>query len=120
MRDDGEVKKAVSCNELAKQIGQFLRQFEADPQINCYKDVARKGSRSYFCAGAWASGKWVYVRYVSYQGDNHLTKSQAEQYLRWLQAGNVGYHWKAIACPRCEAPTEHTHSSMCIERLITK
>ena len=34
------------------------------------------------------------MTYVSYQGEASLKKAEAEAYLAWLDAGNVGRHYE--------------------------
>lgn len=93
--------------EIATCIRVRLRYFENDPQINpprYFTDGPYKGEscgKAYYKAGAWASGRFVYVSYVNYQGYAHLTKAEAVRYLEWLDAGNVGRHYEALA-PRRE------------------
>ena len=59
-------------------------------------EVHLKGFESYSGARAWAGGRWVYVAYSSYLFDSHLSKADAERYLDWLNAGNIGRHWQAL------------------------
>lgn len=47
-------------------------------------------------SGASASGRYVYVQYISYQVSTALSKADALVYLEWLDAGNVGRHYKAL------------------------
>ena len=60
--------------QIAERIKEHLKRANEDP------DNKLHGARAY------ASGRWVYVIYVSYQGRSHLTKTDAEAYLRWLDA----------------------------------
>lgn len=80
--------------DIAARIDAHLRRFEADKVINTLH-VESKTHRFYH-AGAWANAGWVNVRYVSYQGVTSLKKADAEKYLAWLDAGNVGRHWEAL------------------------
>jgi len=84
--------RGPTLQEIADRIREHLQRFENDPAINT--PVTEGGStRRYYNAYAYPSGRYVTVRYVSYQGDNHLTKDQAIAYLAWLDAGNVGKHF---------------------------
>ena len=66
--------------EIAARINAHLKRFEP-----------------YYGARAWAGGRWVYVAYTSsLEFDSHLSKADAERYLDWLDAGNVGRHWEAL------------------------
>jgi len=56
-----------------------------------------QGLRPYYGAGAWYSGgSKLGVRYISYQSQTFLTRSEAEAYLAWLDAGNVGRHYRSL------------------------
>lgn len=95
----------MKLDEIAKRISTHLKRFEADKDgINATRvQTNYRGQESrlppYFLAGAGASGRYVYVTYVNYQGESHLTKAQALRYLAWLDAGNVGKHWDALRQP---------------------
>ena len=87
----------MTMKELAAGIAAHLKRFEADPVINA--KVEGRGSRLAPFYGAGASywrGRYLHVQYVSYQGASHLSKSEAEVYLAWLDAGNVGRHHEAL------------------------
>lgn len=85
----------MTLKEIATRIDAHLKRFEQDKEINRYKDSrSLDGLHPYWRAGAWVGGRYVRVCYISYQGTSALTKQQAEQYLAWLDAGNVGSHWK--------------------------
>ena len=87
----------MTMKEIASRINAHLKRFEADPKINAAKSCGGSASRlhPYWHAGSCAYGRFVYVTYVSYQGQSNLTKTQAENYLAWLDAGNVGTHYGA-------------------------
>lgn len=96
--------KPVPLREIADRIDAHLRRFERDPSINktptftSYKDGKQhQGVKPYYCAGAHvpARSARVHVRYVSFQGVSLLPRAEAEQYLAWLDAGNVGTHYTA-------------------------
>ena len=80
--------------ELAAGIDAHLKRFEADPVINAPSSEYR--TRPYYYAYCSSAGGRVYVQYVTYQGSSHLSKAQAEAYLAWLDAGNVGRHYEAL------------------------
>ena len=80
--------------EIANRIHAHLRRFEADPKINVSESGKPTGARKYFCTNAYSAGGRVFVIYVTYQGRNSLTKAQALAYLAWLDAGNVGKHYR--------------------------
>ena len=76
--------------DIAYRINAHLKRFEADPKINRRDD----GGVRYWVPYSWHAGSYVGVRYVNYQGDYFLTKAEALRYLAWLNAGNVGTHYK--------------------------
>jgi hypothetical protein len=80
--------------DIAKKIRAHLQRFEADPIINAENKPG--GLTPYFHANAWDAGRYVAVRYVSFQGTTHLSKADAERYLAWLDAGNVGKHYEVL------------------------
>ena len=79
-------------SDIATDIRVHLERFESDPSIN--KRDPHKLSR-FYNVNAYVGGRFVYVRYVSFQGQSHLTRAEAEKYLAWLDAGNVGKHQEA-------------------------
>jgi hypothetical protein len=82
----------VTAKKIAQKIDAHLRRFERTPSINvCSKE---HGTSEYYWAGASASGRWINIIYVGYQGSDSLTKDEALEYLKWLDAGNVGKHWE--------------------------
>mgnify|MGYP001558225105 CR=1 FL=1 len=83
----------MRTTEIAQRIHAHLTRFKADPVIN----APRNGVKPYYLAGATAAGGWVQVCYVNYQGYRALRKADAERYLAWLDAGNVGSHYKAFS-----------------------
>ncbi len=88
------------AKEIAPRIDAHLKRFERDRKINAerfyesYATGKRESSgHPYYSAGAWASGRWVSVVYISYQGHTNLTRDDASRYLDWLDVGNVGTHF---------------------------
>lgn len=88
----------MKLKEIASRIGAHLKRFEASPTINKPPPPVRGHQQlhPYYMAGAYASGARVFVRYVSYQHTSSLTKKDAETYLAWLDAGNIGTHHAAL------------------------
>jgi hypothetical protein len=91
----------MKVKEVAPLINAHLKRIEADPKLNpeTFYKSARTGKREsagrqFYSAGAYASGGWVRIKYVIYQGATNLRAPEAERYLVWLDAGNVGTHWK--------------------------
>lgn len=82
----------ISNTEISRRIAEHLKRFAADPAI-AHND---KGLTRYWNAGSSASGRWVYVRYIAYQGSSNLSRDEAMRYLEWLDAGNVGRHYAAL------------------------
>ena len=86
----------MKLKEIAERIDAYLKKFEADKTIN----APGKGSMAispYYCAGAWVSGSYVSVCYVSFQHTSNLRKADAIKYLERLDAGNVGKHYTALS-----------------------
>lgn len=71
-----------TLSEIADRIDEYL---------NAKK---RRKSRSQLVSvSAWSSGRWVYIQYERYKAISHLSRTEAEKYLAWLDAGNVGKHF---------------------------
>jgi hypothetical protein len=90
--------KTERARELGARINAYLKSFEASLKIN-----QARGDRTikpYYLAGAGGDRHRVFVRYVSFQGMHHLSVEDAERYLAWLDAGNVGKHHAASQGPR--------------------
>lgn len=93
--------------EVAEKINEHLRRFERDPQINIRRKYDREtrawvvvepkdpsGLGLYFNAGAYPTGNGrVGVVYICYQGASTLPLAEAEVYLAWLDAGEIGRHY---------------------------
>ena len=84
----------MKLHEIAARIAAHLKRFEADPKIAKSQNI--EGPRLDFYCGPTAQpgGTRVFVTYVSYQGEASLKKAEAEAYLAWLDAGNVGRHYE--------------------------
>ena len=80
--------KPPTLTEIGRRIDAYLKRFEADPVIN--KRDRKYMTQPFYMAGAGRSGNRVWTLYVSYQGVSYLTRAEAESYLAWLDAGNVG------------------------------
>jgi hypothetical protein len=97
--------KSPTLTEIASRISAHLQRFERDAVINAerfYSDQHGKRvpmGRAYYSAGASRAGSRVRVRYIAYQGGRTLTRSEAERYLAWLDAGNIGRHYEALREP---------------------
>lgn len=83
----------MKLSEIASRIDIHLRRFERDPNINVRPKHKEYRTLPYYGARAFYSGSRVFVCYVSYQGDTSLTKAEAQRYLAWLDAGNIGKHF---------------------------
>lgn len=68
----------MSLQELATEITTFLYKFE------------KEQGKNYYHANAFASKTHLNLVYVSYQGATRYKKAEAQHYLQWLRAGNVG------------------------------
>jgi hypothetical protein len=90
---------------LGKKIDAHLRRIEGDLALNPPKrfDATSKawvldpaGMRAYYGARARGDRYRVWVIYVSFQGGSYMSIEDAETYLAWLDAGNVGRHFEAL------------------------
>jgi hypothetical protein len=84
----------MTLQEIADRIDAHLRRFESDPKINVVDPTYK--TKRYYCVGARRAGSYVSVCYVSYQGSRNITKADAEKYLAWLDACNVGPHYESL------------------------
>ena len=83
----------MTLTEIGKRINAYLKQFENNPNINIMNSY---DMRPYYNACACRVGRYVSVKYVSFQQGHTLTREEAERYLKWLEAGNVGTHHEAL------------------------
>lgn len=97
--------KTVVAAALAQQIDAHLKRIEGDPALNPGRRFDKdrrewvldpKGVRSYYGAGARGKRHRIWVTYVTYQGGSYMSIEDAEAYLAWLVAGNVGHHFAAL------------------------
>ena len=87
--------KKPTLDDIASRINTYLKKFESDKKINKKgKTVGGMKLSRYWQAFAVRSGRFVSVTYIAYQGPSHLTRQEAEKYLAWLDAGNVGTHYQ--------------------------
>lgn len=90
----------MTVTEIAQAIHRHLSRFAADPKIASSKWTDTKGVEReislYWHPNCSRGGACVMVRYVSYQFTSSLTKAEAEKYLAWLDAGNIGRHYEAL------------------------
>jgi hypothetical protein len=83
----------LKLSEIADRIDAHLKRFEASGAINKSVRRNRVDTRPYCDACAYSIGRYVFVRYVSYQGATSMKRDEAEKYLAWLDSGNVGKHY---------------------------
>lgn len=86
--------KPLTLTELATRIRAHLNRFETDKAINA-TDL-KSGTQPYYHANAYRAGRYLGVKYISYQGTLMLDRPTANRYLAWLDAGNVGRHQKML------------------------
>jgi|694.fasta_scaffold00460_36 hypothetical protein len=96
----------MKLQEIADKIKDHLKRFESDKTINAAKDG--RSISPYYNAWATRSGRYVRVTYVSFQGSSSLSKAEAEAYLEWLNAGNIGKHYKALSFNERIKSTQHS------------
>ena len=97
--------KTEIATVLAQKINAHLRRIENDKVLNPGRrfDKDHKtwvpdemGTRSFYGARAMGDRHRVWIIYVTYQGGNYVPIADAETYLAWLDAGNVGRHFEAL------------------------
>ena len=81
----------MKLDEIANRIAAHLARFEKDKTIN---KPFGTGVKPYYFSHAYRGGRYVRVIYVTYHEADSLTREEALAYLAWLDAGNVGKHWK--------------------------
>lgn len=90
----------MTLTEIASRIQAHLNRFENDPTIASKEWTDSKGEvrqlTLFWETRAYRGGSRCVVRYVGYQHASSLTKDEAERYLDWLNAGNVGRHHEAL------------------------
>ena len=82
----------MNSSEIVAAIDAHLKRFEADQKTRVRAD----GRTRFYQAGCWQAGSWIKILYIGYQGATSLRKADAEKYLGWLNAGNVGRHYEAL------------------------
>jgi hypothetical protein len=92
--------EAQPLREIAEALRAHLERMEGNPSIN----TVMHGAKRFYYASAWVAGRYVGVRYISYQGNSNLTRADAECYLAWLDGGGEGRHYEALR----ERPTVKT------------
>ncbi len=81
--------------ELAERIDAHLKRFEHDPEINKASSGRMMNITPYFHAHASrAYGPTVSITYISFQGTSKLKPEEAQAYLKWLDDGNIGTHYR--------------------------
>jgi len=80
----------MKLREIAGRIDRHLMRFASDKELSKYES----GKTQFWNPGAIASGRYVMVSYVSYQGHSSLSKQEAIDYLSWLDSGKVGRHFE--------------------------
>jgi hypothetical protein len=86
------VAKKPTLTSIAEQISKHLQRFEGDPATNPISQEYK--TTPYYMARAWRGGAYVQIRYISYQCVTSIKRAEAEEYLDWLDAGNVGKHFE--------------------------
>jgi hypothetical protein len=76
--------KKLTCEQIANRIYKILKELETkklDKKFNLYE------------VNVWSGSGVVHIRYVDYWNYDTLTKVEALEYLKWLEAGNIGNHY---------------------------
>ena len=97
--------KTEIAASIAQKINAHLQRIEHDKALNPGErfDKDQKtwvpdemGVRSYYGARSRGDRHRVWIIYVTYQGGSYVSIEDAEKYLAWLDAGNVGRHFEAL------------------------
>lgn len=78
--------KKTTLSEIADRIDEYLNRFERSGD-------AKNDGILLVETSSWASGRWVYIQYSRYKAIVYLSRTEAQKYLAWLDAGNVGKHF---------------------------
>ena len=87
----------MTLTEISNRIDAHLKRFEADPIINAFRFTNGVMLPPYYDARAFKGGRYCMVQYLGFHAQSALTKGEAEQYLWWLDDGNVGHHRESLA-----------------------
>jgi hypothetical protein len=83
--------KAIKLGDIAARIRAHLQRMETDPALNKQDDKYK--TQPFYCANAYAAGRYVGVVYVSYQGATNLSKADALAFLSLLDSGQNVKHY---------------------------
>lgn len=81
----------IKLAEISDRINLHLQRLEEDPVINIRQNAT--GLLPYYKAHSVAVGRYVRIRYVSYQAASNLSKQDALRYLEALDAGSTEKHY---------------------------
>ena len=95
--------------DLAKSIAAHLARFEKDPAISHAPD--RKDAR-FWSTGCVVRGRFIAVTYVGYQSAILINKNEAATYLKMLDSGFVGNHFKGFRELRATQIQDQVKSDM--------
>ncbi len=87
--------QAEELKEIADHIHRHLKRFENSTKINATNPI--HNVKPYYGAAAVAHCGYIYIKYILYQSDWKLGRVEAEQYLKWLNEGNIGKHFDALS-----------------------
>jgi hypothetical protein len=86
----------MKLTDTALSISRHLQRFANDKSIAEKLWTDGNGQDHaltlYWGPVCYRAGSRAKVKYVAYQYESSLTKSEAEEYLAWLNAGNIGTH----------------------------
>ena len=98
-------RKTEIAAGLGQKIDAHLKRIEKDPVLNPGRRLDKdqkewvpddRGVRSFYGARAKGDRHRVWIIYVTYQSGSYMSIEDAETYLAWLDAGNVGRHFEAL------------------------
>lgn len=89
----------LTLPQIAEHITTHLKRMEANPTINTAPGMRPESTMRIFVRPwAYHSGSKLALIYRAWDVHSpaYLTKSEAQKYLEWLDAGNSGRHYEAL------------------------
>ena len=85
----------MKLKDIAERIDEYLKKFELDPTLAKKKlpEMSHAITR-FYNPSAHRVGRYVGVKYLSFQAQFNLNREEAERYLAWLDDGNKGKHFE--------------------------
>lgn len=84
----------MTLRQIADRLWEHLQRMERADDERRAESMRLKvrHASTYWNSSAIIAGRFIDVRYISYQQEDRLTKDDALAYLAWLDAGNSGQY----------------------------